>query len=188
VLLYHKKQMEKIALIGVGNIMFYDEGVGTYLTKYIEANYNIPKNLEIVDGSLLGFGLMSYYQEFDKILVVTTTSEEKSVGEIVKYSAQEMAGLSQIRKTANEVEISMMVDICSIKEDIAEIEFLTIVPKNIIDVKNGLTDAMKQRLPKLLEETLKILKSYDLELNPKDNIKSFDEILEEVANPRNIRI
>ncbi|HGZ70603.1 MAG TPA: hydrogenase maturation protease [Nitratifractor sp.] len=179
--------MEKIALIGVGNIMFYDEGVGTYLTKYIEANYNIPDNLEIVDGSLLGFGLMSYYQEFDKILVVTTTSEEKSVGEIVKYSAQEMASLSQIRKTANEVEISMMVDICSIKEDIAEIEFLTIAPENIIDVKNGLSDTIKKRLSILLEETLNILQRYGLELSSNGNIKSFDEVIEEVANPKNIR-
>jgi len=179
--------MEKVALIGVGNIMFYDEGVGTYLTKYIEANYKIPQNLEIVDGSLLGFGLMSYYQEFDKILIVTTNSKSDNIGEIVKYSSSKMANLGTIRKTANEVELSMMLDICSFKDDIAKIEFLTIAPKNIIDVKNGLSDTIKDRLPELLKETIKILKSYGVELIKKDSFKSFDDIIFKVANPQNIR-
>jgi len=179
--------MEKVALIGVGNIMFYDEGVGTYLTKYIEANYKIPQNLEIVDGSLLGFGLMSYYQEFDKILIVTTNSKSENIGEIVKYSSEQMANLGNIRKTANEVELSMMLDICSFKDDIAQIEFLTIAPKNIIDVENGLSDTIKDKLPKLLEETIKILKSYGVELVKKESVKSFDDIINEVANPQNVR-
>jgi hydrogenase maturation protease len=36
---------KRIALIGMGNLMFHDEGLGTYLAKYLEANYEIPENL-----------------------------------------------------------------------------------------------------------------------------------------------
>ncbi len=178
--------MAKVALIGMGNIMFYDEGLGTYLVKYIEANYQIPDNLEIVDGGLMGFGLMSYYQEFDKLLFVSTTSKRGEAGEIFRYSADEMLRLGKTRQSANEVEVAMMIEICSIKESMAEIEFLTMVPKNIEDVKNDLSQTVLKSMPTMLSRCIDILKEYGIELKRENDI-SFKEIIKQVANPTNIR-
>ena len=166
--------------------MFCDEGLGTYLAKYIEANYEIPDSLEIVDGGLMGFGLMSYYQEFDKLLIVSTTSKEGSAGEIFRYSADEMLRLGKTRQSANEVEVAMMIEICSVKEDMAEIEFLTMVPENIEDVKNDLTQTVLENMPLLAQKTLDVLNEYGVKLQQKENI-SFTQIIDSVANPTNIR-
>ena len=176
----------KIALIGMGNIMFCDEGLGTYLAKYIETNYEIPDSLEIVDGGLLGFGLMSYYQEFDKLLIVSITSKEGSAGEIFRYSADDMLRLGKTRQSANEVEVAMMIEICSVKEDMAEIEFLTMVPDNIEDVKNGLSQKVLENMPILANRTLEILKEYGIKLEQKKSV-SFNEIINKIANPINTR-
>ena len=170
----------------MGNIMFCDEGLGTYLAKYIERNFEIPKSLEIVDGGLMGFGLMSYYQEFDRLLIVSTTSKEGSVGEIFRYSADDMLRLGKTRQSANEVEVAMMIEICSVKEDMAEIEFLTMVPENIEDVKNGLSKIVLDNMPLLVQKTLEVLREYGVELKQIDNI-SFSDIIASVANPSNIR-
>ena len=166
--------------------MFCDEGLGTYLAKYIETNYEIPDSLEIVDGGLMGFGLMSYYQEFDKLLIVSTTSKEGSAGEIFRYSADEMLRLGKTRQSANEVEVAMMIEICSVKEDMAEIEFLTMVPENIEDVKNDLTQTVLENMPLLAQKTLDVLNEYGVKLQQKENI-SFAQIIDRVANPTNIR-
>ena len=166
--------------------MFCDEGLGTYLAKYIETNYEIPDSLEIVDGGLLGFGLMSYYQEFDKLLIVSTTSKEGSAGEIFRYSADDMLRLGKTRQSANEVEVAMMIEICSVKEDMAEIEFLTMVPDNIEDVKNGLSQKVLENMPILANRTLEILKEYGIKLEQKKSV-SFNEIINKIANPINTR-
>ena len=176
----------KIALVGMGNIMFCDEGLGTYLAKYIETNYEIPESLEIVDGGLLGFGLMSYYQEFDKLLIVSTTSKDGSAGEIFRYSADDMLRLGKTRQSANEVEVAMMIEICSVKEDMAEIEFLTMVPDNIEDVKNDLSKTVLEKMPLLAKKTLEVLNEYGITLEQKDSV-SFNDIVDRVANPSNIR-
>lgn len=73
---------ERIALIGIGNIMFHDEGLGAYLVKYIEENYEDHPKLTIVEGGTLGFTLMTYYQEYDKVIIVGTGSKEGPVGTI----------------------------------------------------------------------------------------------------------
>jgi len=166
--------------------MFHDEGMGAYLVKYIEENYEIPENLTVVEGGTLGFTLMTYYQEYDKIIVVGTGSKEGAVGTICSENAQEvMANENSTRKTANEVEITMMIEICSFHEEMGEVQLITMVPEDIIEVKNGLTDAVLQYMPKLVDITLEELKSSGIELKKKISEEvSFNHILDDYANPK----
>ena len=177
---------EKIVLIGIGNIMFYDEGMGAYLVKYIEENYEIPENLTVVEGGTLGFTLMTYYQEYDKIIVVGTGSKDGAVGTICSESAQDvMENEDNTRKTANEVEITMMIEICSFHEEMGDVQLITMVPEDIIEVKNGLTDTVLQHMPKLVDVTLEALKDSGIVLKKKISEEvSFNQILDDYANPK----
>ena len=177
---------EKIALIGIGNIMFYDEGLGAYLVKYIEENYQIPDNLLVLEGGTLGFGLMTYYQEYDKIIVVGVGSNEGEVGAITIESAQDIISKSPICKTANEVEIAMMIEICSFHEDMGDVQLITMVPEDIIDVRNGLTETVLAHMPKLVDATVKELEKSGVTLKEKADKVSFEEIIEVYANPKQI--
>lgn len=178
--------VEKIALIGIGNIMFHDEGMGAYLVRYIEENYEIPDNLTIVEGGTLGFTLMTYYQEYDKIIVVGTGSKEGEVGTISSENAAEVVANEDVtRKTANEVEITMMIEICSFHEDMGEVQLITMVPHDIIEVKNGMTPEALAHMPKLVEATLDELEKSGLTITKKtDKEVSFKTIIDAYANPK----
>jgi len=177
---------EKVALIGIGNIMFHDEGLGAYLVKYIEENYVIPECLTIVEGGTLGFTLMTYYQEYDKIIVVGTGSKEGPVGTISSESSEEVINNgSATRQTANEVEITMMLEICSFHEDMGEVQLITMVPEDIIDVRNGLTDSVLSHMPKLVDATLEELQNSGIRLRKSLCSKvSFETIIDAYANPK----
>ena len=175
---------EKIALIGIGNIMFHDEGLGAYLIKYIEENYEAHPKLTIVEGGTLGFTLMTYYQEYDKIIVVGTGSKEGGVGTISSENAEEvMANEDATRKTANEVEITMMIEICSFHEEMGEVQLITMTPQDIIDVKNGMTPEALAHMPKLVIATLEELASSGIELKRNSKNVSFEEVIDFYANP-----
>jgi len=180
------KSHKKIALIGTGNIMFHDEGLGIYLTKYIEENYIIPPNLTVLDGGGLGFTLMTYYQEYDKVIVVGTTSKKGEAGEVFSITGEEMIQEGAIKKTATEVEITMMLEICSFHEDMGEVQLVSMIPKDIIEVKNALTPTVLESMPKLLDLTLRELQKDGIELQKKDKEVTFEEVVEYFANPKNI--
>jgi hydrogenase maturation protease len=176
---------EKVALIGIGNIMFHDEGLGAYLVKYIEKNYEEHPNLTIVEGGTLGFSLMTYYQEYDKIIVVGTSSKEGSVGSIYSENAHEViANESSTRKTANEVEITMMIEICSFHEEMGEVQLITMVPHDIIEVKNGMSPQALVHMPKLVDATLEELKNSGIMLRKKETRVSIESIIDAYANPK----
>lgn len=177
---------KKVALIGIGNIMFHDEGLGAYLVKYIEENYEEHPRLTIVEGGTLGFTLMTYYQEYDKIIVVGTGSKKGPVGTISSENAEQvMANEDATRKTANEVEITMMIEICSFHEDMGEVQLITMVPHDIIDVKNAMTPEALEHMPTLVEETLQELQNSGIILTRKTSEEvSFKSIIEAYAHPK----
>jgi len=178
-------QYEKIALIGIGNIMFHDEGLGAYLVKYIESNYEIPSNLTVVEGGTLGFTLMTYYQEYDKIIVVGTGSKEGEVGTVFSETGEEVLQQGSVRQTANEVEITMMLEICSFHEEMGEVQLITMIPKDIVEVKNGLTPEVLEHMPKLVEATLTELERSGITLKRKrTQERDFESIIDAYANPK----
>ncbi|HHH19440.1 MAG TPA: hydrogenase maturation protease, partial [Campylobacterales bacterium] len=135
----------KIAIVGAGTIIFQDEGVGVYAARYLESNYDFIDDVTLVDGGVLGFKLMTYYQDYDKVLILDTITIDDEVGSIYNLPAEELLGLGSYKQTAHEVEIVEMLEICSLLEKMADVHIIGIVPEDIQSVNVGLTDTLKAK-------------------------------------------
>ncbi|MDQ1339185.1 MAG: hydrogenase maturation protease, partial [Campylobacterota bacterium] len=76
--------MKKTAVIGVGNILFCDDGIGVYVVRYLRENYIFEPPIELVDGGTVGFGLFEYFREYDDVFLLDTLSLEDVAGSIYK--------------------------------------------------------------------------------------------------------
>jgi hydrogenase maturation protease len=177
--------MQKIAIVGAGTVIYQDEGVGVYGARYIEENYDFTGyDVTIVDGGVLGFQLMTYYQEYDKVIILDTITMDDSVGSIYNLPSEELLGLGSYKQTAHEVEIIEMLEICSLLERMAEVNIIGIVPKDIETVVVGLTDEMKQNFPTFVKSALDELAKIGIVPIKKQNEISLDMIIDSYANPQ----
>ena len=175
---------KKVALIGSGNAFFRDEGIGLYAAKYLKENYTFEPELEIVDGGTLGFGLMSLLQEYDEVVIANTASEDDaSIGHITIKKSDEFLDGSLVKKTANEVEIAEMLQICSLSEKMAETTLISIVAKDIISVEVGLTEALTNVWPTFIECIIDELERVGTKAVRQENMVTLSEILEHFSNP-----
>jgi len=135
---------KKIAIIGSGNAFFKDEGMGLYAAKYLKENYIFsPDCVDIIDGGTLGFGLMPLLQEYDEVIIANTASDtDRAAGEIVQKSGEEFLEGALVKKTANEVEIAEMLQICALGERMANVALISVVPEDILSVAVGLSACM----------------------------------------------
>lgn len=157
--------MTKTIVVGVGNILFSDEGVGVYAAEYLRRNFSFDSQsstLEIIDGGTLGFRLMSYFQEYDHVILLDTVSIEDSVGSIFRLPSEALLGLGSYRKTAHEVEIIEMLEICSMLEKIAEVIVIGIVPQDIETVEAALTPKLEMAFDSFVSTVLDELRRLDI--------------------------
>lgn len=174
----------KIALIGSGNAFFKDEGIGLYAAKYLKENYEFTPNISFIDGGTLGFKLMPLLQEYDEVIIVNTASEDdKKAGAVTVKSCDEFLDGTLIKKTANEVEIAEMLQICSMAEHMANTTLVSIVPEDIIAVEVALTDALFAAWPVYIEKILEVLKECGVTAKKSTKSMTLEEILQTFANP-----
>jgi len=175
---------KKIALIGSGNAFFKDEGIGLYGAKYLKENYTFSPEVEIVDGGTLGFKLMPLLQEFDEVIIINTASDDdREAGEISIKTTDEFLDGSLVKKTANEVEIAEMLQICSLSENVANTTVISIVPEDILSVEVDLTQTLKGAWQSYIDTTLQELKKLDVVATKKEQELSLEAILDIFANP-----
>ena len=129
--------------------------------------------MEIIDGATLGFKLMTYFQEYEHVVILDTVSVDDAPGSIYRLPAEEMMGLGSYRHTAHEVEIVEMLEICSLLEEMAEVTILGIVPKDIESVEIGLTPELEAHFSEYVTHVLKELENlgYPLEKTGDTSLK-----------------
>ena len=158
-------------VIGVGNMLFKDEGIGIYAAEYIKQNYKFDdEELEIIDGGTLGFKLMTYFQEYDNVIILDTVSIEDEVGSIYRLPSDVLLGLGTYRKTAHEVEIVEMLEIVSVLDSYANVTIIGIIPKDIISVGIGLTATMEDKFEEFILNGIKEIESLGIKATKVKNI------------------
>lgn len=174
----------KIAIIGAGTVIFHDEGVGVYAQKYLEKNYKFDGDVTLVDGGVLGFQLMVYYQEYDKVIILDTiTMQNDESGSIYNMPGEELLGLGSYKQTAHEVEIVEMLEICSLLENMADVNIIGIVPEDILEVVTDLTPKLKKNFHAFVDVALSELKNIGIKYKKNDTEVTLEEIIHSYANP-----
>ncbi|BAK73781.1 MAG: hydrogenase maturation protease [Arcobacter sp.] len=169
--------MKKNIVIGVGNMLFKDEGIGIYASEYIKQNYKFDdEDLEIIDGGTLGFKLMAYFQEYDNVIILDTVSIEDEVGGIYRLPSDVLLGLGNYRKTAHEVEIVEMLEIVSVLDSHANVTIIGIIPEDIISVEIGLTQKMEDKFEEFILNGIKEIESLGIKATKVDNIAISDVV------------
>ncbi len=175
----------KIAVVGAGTIIFRDEGIGVYAARYLEENFEFDGDITLVDGGVLGFQLMTYYTDYDKVIILDTiTMNNDSAGSLYKIPAEELLGLGSYKQTAHEVEIVEMLEIAALNGNLSDVTIIGIVPEDILSVKVGLSDTLKKSFDSMIDTAIGELKSIGVGITRKKDGLTLEEILHMYDNPQ----
>lgn len=176
--------MHSTALVGIGNILFCDEGFGAYVAEYIKENYDYSQALHVIEGGTLGFGLMPLYQQHDTLIIISTSSNKSNPGTIVCESMNDILQKDPVMRTANEAEIVTMLEVCALSESKTEVIYLSVVPEDIVSVKTDLTETLKDAFDPFVATLIKILKDRGIEMKQKRHTKPMESIIAKLNNPK----
>jgi hydrogenase maturation protease len=83
--------MKPILILGIGNILLKDEGVGVRVIEAME-KMELPGDVELCDGGTGGADLIDIIANRSKLIVIDTIDAEVEPGTILKMGAGDLAG------------------------------------------------------------------------------------------------
>ena len=83
---YDDTYSSEIMILGVGCILYSDEGFGVRVIEAIEERYQFPDNVLVVDGGVLGINLLGVISKPDHLIVVDAIRNKGNPGELYRLA------------------------------------------------------------------------------------------------------
>jgi hydrogenase maturation protease len=77
--------MARICVLGIGNVLTADDGVGPHLVRRLEAAWVFPPDVELLDGGTPGLDLTLFIQGLDALIVLDAVRARGNPGELRRY-------------------------------------------------------------------------------------------------------
>jgi hydrogenase maturation protease len=99
-------------VLGIGNILLQDEGIGIHLLKFMEKFFPAFPDVTYLDGGTLSFTLASEIEEHDHLLVLDAVELHADPGTLCCYEDEAMDHfLGTAKRSAHEVGLLDLMDI-----------------------------------------------------------------------------
>lgn len=157
--------MTTIGVIGIGNPLRRDDGIGIFLVESIK-NMRIFKDkpISFLDGGTRGIGLIHLFDQFDKILLVDAVEMKKKPGSFHFFSIDEVQSNKKkdLLSSHSEDVLSIVLLAKEIHSDIKPIYVFGIQPENVsfgqefsIEIRKNLVllqEELKKTIQRLIEK------------------------------------
>lgn len=154
---FEKDKTNCILVMGVGNYLMGDEGVGVHIIQEM-SKIELPKYVDILDGGTGGFLLLSCFQVYPTIIFVDATMDGKPEGTISlirpKFASDFPSALS-----VHDVGLKDMVEAVFLMDKVPDIHLFTVSIKEINPMTIALNPDVKAAIPEIINRILTHSKS-----------------------------
>ncbi len=151
---FEKDKSESILILGVGNYLMGDEGVGVHLIQQMD-KMDLPEYIDILDGGTGGFLLLSCFEAYQTVIFVDATMDGKEEGTVSlirpKFASDFPSALS-----VHDVGLKDMIEAVYLMDSKPNIPLFTISIEEMVPMTLELSPKVKQAIPKAIEQILKL--------------------------------
>ena len=121
----------KIVVIGIGNLLLMDEGIGVHTINELET-HDLPKSIEIYDGGTGGFKLIDLMQGAARVIFIDAVETGKAPGSVTIFSAEDVHSIYNKKKySLHDTDLMEIIKMAEMLGNPPMIEIVGIQPKTI---------------------------------------------------------
>ena len=139
-----------VLVLGLGNVLLGDDGLGTAALACIEKEYSVPTGVRLEDGGTLGLSLLGLIADSDHVILVDAVRAEAPPGTLVRLSGTDVLEAVRDRLSPHQVGVA---DLLAAARHIncypATVTLLGLVP-DTIDLAIARSSAVREGLGDLV--------------------------------------
>ncbi len=163
-MLLHKS----VLILGVGNILWADEGFGVRCVEQIAASYNFPANVTLMDGGTQGINLMGSLSSHSHILLFDAVDFGEKPTTLIEVKDKEIPiFFSKNKVSLHQMGVSEILAALTLLDQLPKaMTLIGIQPKWLEDYGGSLTDEVKAQIPMAIQKGLQQLTDWGVSYEP----------------------
>lgn len=144
-----------ILVLGIGNLLMNDEGVGIHVVSRLEQEGGIP-NADLMDGGTGGFHLLGHIQNYKTVIFIDASLDGYAPGH-VRVLHPRFAGDFPKQLSAHEIGLKDLIDSACLLGDMPELYLIAISVKEFQDMGMELSREVEAAIPEAIQCVSKLV-------------------------------
>ncbi len=177
-----------MVIIGIGNVLQKDDGLGVYAASYLFENYTFSQEIEIINGGVEGIHLFNVLENNSHVVVLDCLQLNDSPASIYAIPAKEISGYGLNNGGAHEIGILQCMDMMELQgKEIPEAIVIGIIPGEVT-FSFGLSDEIVEAFEGYISVVLQYLTKHGITHTKNDNHTTLQEIMNRAKDPSGVMI
>jgi len=175
-------------IIGIGNVLQKDDGLGVYAASYLYENYTFSHEIEIINGGVEGIHLLNVLEENNHVVILDCLQLNDAPASIYAIPAKEISGYGLNNGGAHEIGILQCMDMMELQgKEVPEAIVIGIVPAEVT-FAFGLSKELIDAFEGYISVVLQYLTKQGIVSTQKENTTPLAEIIDRAKDPRGVMI
>lgn len=145
----------KTLILGVGNLLLRDEGVGIHAIQALEKE-SLPSGVDLMDGGTGGFHLISWLEEYDHIIMIDATLDSNPPGTIRVIRPRYASDFPPLM-SAHEIGLRDMLEVMQLTNSMPQVHLVVISAADISEVGMDLSPQLEAAIPEVVKVVKRII-------------------------------
>lgn len=142
-------------ILGIGNYLLGDEGVGCHAVKYLE-DRGFGAFADLMDGGTGGFHLMDHLISHNHVILIDATLDDYPEGTVRVIKPKGHADFP-VTLSAHEIGLKDLITSLALINQFPDLYLVAVSVKDYNDLRVTLTPSIANALPEIEKQTLRIL-------------------------------
>lgn len=155
--------MLKTMVLGIGNPLVGDEGVGVAVAEHLAGSYRFPEEVTVVDAGTMGLGMLALFREHDRVVIVDAVDGTgEPPGTVVLMAPEEIAP-NQILHSLHDARLIDVLQAASLVGIEPEVRFVGVQVASMVVTVTELSEDVAPAVELASQAVLSILEGWGIE-------------------------
>ena len=143
-----------IMVLGVGCILYSDEGFGVRVVEKMEALFEFSDNVLLVDGGVLGINLLGVISKPDNLIVVDAIRNKGEPGDLYRLAGDQIPQRIRAKNSLHQIDFLEALTLCQALDKVPETVIIGVEPEDIDTQSLELTPTIRTKIDPVIEMVL----------------------------------
>ena len=152
-----------VTVLGIGNLLMGDEGVGVHLVQTLEESYTFSPAINLIDGGTTGLDLIPYFEDCKKMIIVDAVDFQKEPGHIGTLYNEEIHYRFNTKLSLHHAGLADVLSVIKLTDIPSPDMMLIGVQPQIVEMGIKLSDVISNEMEQLLNKVIEKLEEWGIE-------------------------
>ena len=144
-------------ILGIGSILFSDEGFGVRIVEALQRRYQFPDHVSVIDGGVLGVHLMGVMSEADELIVIDAVRNKGAAGDLYRIAGDDIPPRIRAKNSIHQIDFLEALTLCQALDKVPNTVIIGVEPEDIETLSTDLTPTLAKQVEPVIDMVLQEL-------------------------------